>query len=471
MIKTFFKNSVIYTVGNILSRGIYILLIPVYTRYLAPGEYGAIDLFMILGSIVTLTASLEITQAVARFYQDAIGRDKATYTSTAFIFILFMYSIYLILSYLFSDIMTLYLLNDISQKDVFLLASVAIASSGVFYFTQNQLKWQIQPKDSVVVSIVNVLIIAFIAVYLLVIQNMKIESIFIGQIVGNITAVVVSMKLAGGSYKFKFVFDKLKEMLSFSYPLVFSGIGVFVAMYIDRIAIKGIMGLEELGIYGLAYRFAAIAGLVMMGFQQSLAPLVYKHYKEKETPQNIASIFYIFSIIAILVISGTILFSKEIVVLMSTEKYYQAAEILPILIISVFFSNMYIFAPGLGIAKKTQKIALVNIAGAFLNTFLNFSLIPLYGLYGAAFATLTSAIVIFSIYVILGQKYYYISINWLKSVLIFVSVLSLSSLIKYFFIEITITNILVKSFFMIIILLILISSIKDTTIFLKKKDL
>ena len=46
-------------------------------------------------------------------------------------------------------------------------------------------------------------------------------------------------------------------------PLVLSGIGVFIALYIDRIAIKDLLGLEKLGIYGVAYRFAGVAFLVM----------------------------------------------------------------------------------------------------------------------------------------------------------------------------------------------------------------
>lgn len=76
MIKSFIKNSAIYTIATVLTRGIAIFLVPIYTIYLTPTEYGIIDYFMILASIINLTIALEISQAVARYYQDAVGMKE-----------------------------------------------------------------------------------------------------------------------------------------------------------------------------------------------------------------------------------------------------------------------------------------------------------------------------------------------------------------------------------------------------------
>ena len=355
MIKTFFRNSFIYTIGTVLTRGIAIILVPIYTRYLTPSEYGIIDLFVILSSIISLTIALEIHQAVVRFYQDTEDeKDKMQYVSSAFIFSIFVYSLYFIISLLFSDFFTILILDDVKYQNIFLLASAAIASSGLFYFTSGQLKWQILPKQSIIVSVLHVIIVACVAVYLLVVEDMKLQSIFIGQICGNIIGIVISIYFAKKSYRFIFVYQKFKEMISFSYPLVFSGIAIFIALYIDRIAIKELLGLEELGIYGLAYRFAAVASLVMIGFQSSLSPLIYKHYKEEHTPKNIAKLFNGFVVFALFVVASSILFSKEVVILMSTKEFYSASALIPPLVMAVFFGNMYIFAPGIGIEKKQK---------------------------------------------------------------------------------------------------------------------
>lgn len=457
MIKAFLRNSFIYTIGTILTKGISILLVPIYTRYLSPSEYGIIDLFVILTSIISLTIALEIHQAVVRFYQDTSSEEeKRQYVSTAFIFTIFVYSVYLIVSFLFSDIFTIWLLDDMIYKNVFLLASVAIFTKGLLYFTHGQLKWQILPRQFTIVSVVNVIVVSAIAVYLLVIEKMKIESIFIGQIIGNIIGTIISIYYAKKSYQFTFIFKKFKELVSFSFPLVFSGIAIFIALFIDRIAIKYFLGLEELGIYGLAYRFAAITSLVMIGFQSSLSPLIYKHYREEDTPQNIVKLFNLFVLFALFVISGAVLFSREVIVLMSTEAYYGAAPLIPILVTAVFFANMYIFVPGLSIAKKTKVIAMISIIGAALNSILNFIFVPMFGVEGAAYSTLASAIIIFIIRVQISQQYYNIPFVWKKilisTIIAMVSVSSLIILVP----DINFFNISIKMFFMCIMILVVV---------------
>jgi len=454
VIKSFIKNSAIYTIATVFTRGIAIFLIPIYTRYLTPAEYGIIDYFMILTSIINLTIALEITQAVVRYYQDAETiEEKRSYVSTAFLFTIFIYFIYFIISYIFSNELASLFLDNENMSRLFIIASGSIATNGIFCFVQNQLKFEIRPKDFAIVSIVNVVVLASVAIYLLIVVGLKIESIFIAQIIANIICSILAVYMARNSYSFLFVYAKFKEMIAFSYPLVFSGIGVFVAMYIDRIAIKDLLGLEELGIFGIAYRFASIAGLVMVGFQSSLMPLVYKHYKEENTPKDISKILNIFTVFALFTVSGSVLFAKEMVVLFTTEAFYSSANLIAILVMAVFFSNMYIFAPGIGIAKKTKLTAMITISSAILNTILNYTLIPVFGLSGATYATFISAVSGFSLYMILAYKYYPIPYKIKELIFSFIFVLICSYGILSIFDEINLISIIAKIIYLLLVII------------------
>lgn len=452
MVKDFLKNSFIYTLGTVLTRGMVIFLVPIYTRYLSPQEYGIIDLFMIVGTVIGYIIALEITQAIARYYQEGKNlSEKLEYVSTAFWFTLIMYLFYFIVSVVYSETFTIWLLEDIEYQNIFILASLAIVTNGILYFTQSQLKWQIQSKDSVIVGFINVLVVASIAIYLLVVEGLKLESIFIGQIIGNIIASLIAIYYARFSYGFAFCFTKLKEMISFSSPLVLSSVGFFIAMYIDRIAINDLLGLEELGIYGIAYRFASIAALVMIGFQSSLVPLVYKHYKEENTPQNVSKIFNLFCLFALFVFAGTIIFSQEVLVLLTTEAYYGASSLIAILVLATFFSQMYIFAPGIGIAKKTKLSAAITLSGAVINTILNYTLIPMFGVIGATYATLTSSVIIFFVYTFVSFKYYPIPYQT-KKILFSFFVIGVSAYgMLDIFDQISFFSILVKVFYLLLI--------------------
>lgn len=452
MIKSFIQNSAIYTLGTILTKGMAILLVPIYTRYLSPSEYGVLDLFVIIASIVNLVIALEISQSLARYYQEAKSeKDKIEYVSTAFLFTLFMYFVYFLVSLIFSDEISFFIFDDNSFQKIFILASCSIATSGVFNFTQNQLKWQIQPKNNTITSIINALVVASIAIYLLVFENLKVESIFIGQIIGNILASLLAIYYAKNSYKIAFSCNKFKEMIVFSYPLVFSSIAVFVSLYIDRIAIKSLLGFSQLGVYGIAYRFAAIVGILMIGFQNSLTPLIYKNYKNIQTPKEISKIFDIFVLFALVILAGSIVLSEEVLVFFTTKDYYEAKILIPFLVSSIFFSNMYLFTPGLWIFKKTKQIALISTASALINTILNFILIPKIGIVGAAIATLVSSILTFLIYAILSQKYYFIPYKFKKALSMLIFVLIFSIIILIFIKPISISAFIFKILYLIAI--------------------
>ena len=68
MLRKLFKDSVIYTIPILISKGIGILIIPIYTRILSVSEYGNLDLLLVIANLVNLVVAFEISQGVARFY-------------------------------------------------------------------------------------------------------------------------------------------------------------------------------------------------------------------------------------------------------------------------------------------------------------------------------------------------------------------------------------------------------------------
>ncbi|WP_462109374.1 oligosaccharide flippase family protein [Campylobacter concisus] len=455
MIKIFFSNSLMYILCNILTKGISFFLLPVYTRLLSPNEYGILDLFTVLASIINLVITFEISQALARYYHDASDDlQRRMYTSTSFLFTVAMYLVYVVISCVFSEQFSFWLLDSKNKEEIFILASIFIASSGIFYFIQNHLKWRIMPKAIVFTSILNSIIATFITIFLLFTTNLKVESIFIGQIIGCVIGSVVGIYSAKLDYGIVFSYTKLKEMIAFSFPLVFSGIGIFIGANIDRMAIKNFIGLDELGIYGVAYRIASISSLVIVGFQQALTPLVYKHYLESDTHVNISKIFNIFCLLMICIVTGSILFSKEILFIFTTKNYYAASSSIPILTLSIFLAGMYIFAPGISIAKKTYLTVIVTAIFALLNIILNWIFVPKLASLGAAFGTLISSGASFFIYVFLSYKYYPIHYSLIKIVFTCIMIFSFSYIIIYFLNEISLFNMVAKILFLFIIFIV-----------------
>ncbi len=372
----------------------------------------------VFASIIHLTVSLEITQAVARFLPDMSSlEEKKLISSTALWFTIFTNSLFYLFAFGFSSPLSLLILGLEEGSDLFLFGSFGIICTGVSYFLSNQLRWQLQPLHNMISSLVVTLVSVSVTLILVVGLKQGVKGVFWGQIAGALAGSTVAFAFSRKSFGFLFSRKKLKEMIAFSLPLVPSSIGVFISLYIDRIAIRNLMTLSDVGIYGVGYRLSSVVSLLMVGVQGALMPLVYHSYKNPNTPKDIAKIFRFFVFFALVLLLGMTLFSKEVLVILTTPDFYSAQRVIPFLVGASLFGGMYIFAPGLGIAKKTKKIALLSLVTAILNSILNFLFIPFYGIIGAALATLLSMGTTFLMYLWNSNKYYRVPYEWKRIVL------------------------------------------------------
>jgi len=213
-------------------------------------------------------------------------------------------------------------------------------------------------------------------------------------------------------YRFTFDRHKLAEMLRFSLPLVPSSVGVFVTLYIDRVAIKELMTVADVGVFGIGYRVASVVSLLVIGVQLAVTPLIFSRYRDPEAPAALAQIFRAFVGMSLIVAVAMSIFALEILTVVTTPEFYAGAVVVPLLAPALLLSAMYVFAPGLGIAKRSGIQALIMIAGAVLNTVLNFLFIPVWGIVGAAAATLASAGAVLAVYMIVSQRLYHVPHAW-----------------------------------------------------------
>lgn len=413
MISDFLKNSLIYTLSTLISKGLNIILMPIYTNILLPTEFGIFDLFIIFGSIVSFTVALEISQAVARFTPSIDSQNlKISYVSTAFWFTLGMYVIFLLTTFIFSEEISYAILNLDSYTNVFQIAIIYIFLAGIFYFLQNQLRFEGNSKGyallSIVFSIANIILTFVFGI----VMELGINGIFLAMTLSSGISVLVAFFFIKNLIKIQFNVKALKEMLLFSIPLVPSSIAVFFSMYIDRYMLNHFLGLEAVGIYSVAARFALIMSLVMTGFQMAITPLVYQKYNDSDTPHNLSRIFRYFIASGLVLFLTISIFSEEIISLLTSPDYHEAFTLIPFLALAFLLSNMYVFMPGIAIKKKTHLFVIINIIGAISNTILNFLFIPYFGLIGAALATTISYFLVFLLYAYFSQKYYFVTHKW-----------------------------------------------------------
>lgn len=369
----------------------------------------------IFTSLVGVTIALEISQGLARHFGDARDdADRIVYASTSLWFTVAAYTVFVVLGILFSGPAMRLLFGRTDYTTIFLVALFSIWANGLFGIVQNQLRFQLQSRRFAISNLVNTFVSIGAIVWLVLFLRMGVVGVIAGQMVGRFVGSGIALYFARDSYRFTISREKLSEMLRFSLPLVPSSIGVFLTLYIDRIAIKEMMSLADVGIFGIAYRLVSVLGLLIAGSQTALVPLIYSNYRRPGTPGEIERIFRYFVAAELMVMMVVSLYAKELVGFLATPAYYGAASVVALLAAATLLSQTYMFAPGLGIANKTWTIGMISVAGAAMNTGLNIAFIPIWGIQGSAFANLVSAAVVFAMYMGYSQKLYCVPHQWGK---------------------------------------------------------
>ncbi len=415
MIKVFFRDSIAYVFPSIVSRGLSLFLVPLYTRVLSPADYGALDLLTVFAVVINLTIALEVTQGVARFYASEKDLERRVlYASSAFWFTIVVYSIFTVVAFLFTTSISPYVFGRTGMDDVFQCGIIYIWASGLFNLVQNQFRWELRSRQFAVVSLLLTISTAGISILLAYVLNWGLIGLVAGMTAGSLLAIALGIWWLRFSFPFRIDLALLREMLTFSSPLVFSGIAIWAGTYMDRLMLNHFLSVSDVGVYGIGYRIASVAGLVMAGFQGALTPLVYKYHTDPEMPRNVARIFRVCVALSLLVFAGLSLFSGQIVRLMTTELFYDGAAVVIYLTPAIILGQMYIFMPGISLKKKNHLEIYINLAGLLLNIAFGVALIPHVGVVGAGLSTLLSCIGIFLMRIFFSQRLFPIPFDWPK---------------------------------------------------------
>ena len=146
-------------------------------------------------------------------------------------------------------------------------------------------------------------------------------------------------------------------------------------------------------------------------------PLIYAHHHKHETSNELAVVFRWFVVFALHIFLGIHFFSEWIVRLFTTEEFYDSVGVIVYLVPSILLHRMYIFAPGIGLEKRTMLVLLISLLGVLVNFGLNYLFIPLFGTVGASISTLIAGSLVFLLYMMFSQRFYYVPHEWLQIIL------------------------------------------------------
>src|SRR4030095_11876974 len=234
----------------------------------------------------------------------------------------------------------------------------------LFYFLQNQCRWEFRTAEFVLIS----LVFAFFTLALSLGLGMVFDPPLLGAVLGQVlgAAIAVGLGVFGLRQSFALRIDsaKLRQLLSFSLPLVPASLALFLSVYASRIILNALSSLEDVGLYTLAVQIGSIATLGIVGIQAALTPLVMAHHQKPQTPRQGAQLVESTVGFAVFACRALGLFAPEFIYYAGNRDYARAGPLVLLLAPAMFIAQLYVFAPGFAVAKRTIWQMWVSIASA-----------------------------------------------------------------------------------------------------------
>ena len=423
------KNTSLYTIGNILPQAAGFILLPIYTRYLTPADYGIVSSMQVLSTILAVFFTMAIDRSIYRLYFDyKTDKSKRDYLGTITISLFFISISVLLLLFIFKSVVGQ--IYKSVEFYPFYVYAILTAFFAVFAIVP-KIYFQINEKAGkfVIISIIQFLLSTGFVLWLIIGKQTGAAGMLEGKMLANIVILPLFIYISYKTINFTFKLQILKESLSFSLPMIPTLLSAWILNLSDRVFIERYFDLHDVGIYSLGYKIAGLVLIFTSAFNKAYNPVFYK-LANSENQELSKKILYKYNNTYIIVILFAVflisLFSKEVIQLLLSPKYFEAYKIVPIIAFAYLISQVSgLFNGMIYQEKKVAQLMIIVLIGAALNVFLNFLLVPLFGVYGAAYATVLSFLVIFLVKYWYAKKCYFIPINFflLIPILIIFSVL------------------------------------------------
>ena len=381
-----------------MSRLASFVLLPIYTRYLLPADYGVLALLDLAMGVLSVLLSRGLTVAVLRYHFDAntaAQRNQVWWTGLSFLLV--VTTALIVPAWFARSALANMMLGPLPDGSLYYgLALGTLWLNTIGEFPTAELCARKQSGLYVGVALTQLVVNIGLNLYFLMVLQLGV----LGILLGNLIAAGIRTAILGGLFvcaqgSYDVAWPLVRQLWQFATPVVISAFLSLLMHQADRYFLRIFLDLEQVGIYSIAYTFGqAINTLVMVPFAAIWDVEIYTIAKKSQAKQIYATVFQYFMYGISIIMLGAALFAQPLLSLMLLPSYAAAAPLIPIVCLAyLFFSlHQHFRVPAL-LAKRTTQLLPAAIAAAATNIGLNLLLIPGWGVEGAAWASVGTFVV------------------------------------------------------------------------------
>jgi O-antigen/teichoic acid export membrane protein len=409
------RSLAAYQVADVVSKFIAVLLLPVYTRYIAPPGYGIVELLGNGVIFISIVVRFGMIESFLRFhFSDADRQRRDALARRAVVFLLLVTTIAAaILAGLAGPLSKL--IVGRGHVEIFLIAVL-----GLWAFTNLELAYALLRVDERVrayaaASLINVAITIAASLVLVVGLGQGARGLLLGNY-GASTLVLIGLwwtmrhrlspRAAVGA-------ERLGQLLRFGLPTVPAEASVYALSIVDRYYVYHDRSPRLAGLYSIAIKLAGAVAFIVRAFQYAWPPLAYSVTDDADAARLYGLVTTYYVLLSGWVVAGLALLGRWVLRLLAAHAYYGGYRALPWVALGwAMYGLWVVFLVIAGRAKITTRNFPAAFAGLAANVILLITLVPALGIAGAGIALCGAYVVMLTVMHLLTRRAFSVAFEW-----------------------------------------------------------
>jgi O-antigen/teichoic acid export membrane protein len=386
------RHTTVYGIGQMLTRIGSVLMLPVYTHYLTPADYGTIAIFDLVTGMLVILFGFGVAPAAQRYHFDTDDEeDRAAIWSAAFLATALPPLPFLAIAWWWRVPLAGATHGVTEVADLYSLVLPTLWLTTISLTANTYLRTRKRSTASVVLSLGGLALNIGLNLYLLVVAERGLSGVLLGNLIATAVATAARALIVFAEIRPTAPSRATLALLwRFGAPLAVAALLAAGMHQLDRYLLRLFRDLEEVGLYSLAYTLAQGAvSLLLVPFAATWEAVRYEIARHREAPLLYARVFRAFTSALGLLSFAVALFAGEVLALIAPPSYRPAAPMVPVLVLAYLVFSMHLhFSVPAYVRMAPQRTMAVFAAGLAVNIASNLALVPAYGGPGAAVATL-----------------------------------------------------------------------------------
>jgi O-antigen/teichoic acid export membrane protein len=400
-----------YTAASVFSKLIAVILLPLYTRYLTPADYGAAEVMFAAVVSASIVVRFGMIEALLRFYYKD-DEDPARVVSTSFAGVFWLATAAALIALPFAAPISEALLPH-PHPD---LARISIGGLWVltmFEYLLTLFRLEERARAYFVTTTLSVLAAIGLTVILVVGAGEGARGLLLGSYASGAVFVLGLIWVHRRSLSLRVERPLLGRLLHFGLPTMPAELSLYMLNFVDRLILARSVSLTAAGLYSLAAKFAQGVTVIARGFQLAWPPLAYSIRDDDEARGVYATVVTWFVAGMAFAVTAMWLLSRWIVRFLTTPKFFDSHEAIGLIATGAALYALYmVLVVILGRTGRTGFNFPATGAALASNIALNLLLVPPFGIVGAGAALVASYLVVLSLMYGFTQRLFPVPYEW-----------------------------------------------------------